>query len=699
MNALSLCCVHPFMFSWFLQPIVVRKRKSVLRPMFQLPGPNQARGRQQACEEEVPIVPISKPPDKWMRHQGSGGLQPVMGSDRTMDPTGEGCDLEGNTAAAKAAMQLTALEDRLQDAVQNMRQRSRLRRGHEAVCNRSSISEFQETTLANAVTFLTPPIHPVEMSRWSTLTDMVTLRKTTKARHTIKMDAMSLSGETALEEPKPLGGPVMQSEDKRENNKDRPDEPPAAEADQACDPVFEEEEEANVAPDVSYDKLTMDMSSICCGCSASQNLRSPSNLWPEDRQTHSIMPASPMALPSAAPLFCAFSSSSGRLSTASFYELLCFQEKYGSAESLISLLVRERRLAQACQYIFNEKADKRLWRPQPLLMMLWAQVILDFDPSLQKVQEYLNSVKDFLRDRRALDLLYSYEVFTKNFVNAGFLAISLFVQSSTWDARVGHLQNAEAHLGFARRLSRRKGEGKEGSADGVSEGSLATTTQDAVAGSGDAAGTLEASKVGIADIKRNLETVRIQRAVCEAMPTNMPQNAVLFGDLPAQCEVAELLMVNGHFKLALKVIEFLDLPAVELCIRASNQIATQQARCPTGSIAPVVKFLEAIPKLPPVEWDSLVSNVVNIWIIEKEELKADRSAASQLVPYIQDERCKMDALILIGNLSSAFQIAQRLGSMQDVLHINSRAQATGDQELLKQIATFMAYNPIAKKRS
>ena len=91
--------------------------------------------------------------------------------------------------------------------------------------------------------------------------------------------------------------------------------------------------------------------------------------------------------------------------------------------------------------------------------------------------------QEFLRDRRALDLLYSYEactlrrlrtwqsqvespvagdhepraseVFTRNFVNAGFLAISpgllcskcsenldggtvsrLFVQSSTWDARV-----------------------------------------------------------------------------------------------------------------------------------------------------------------------------------------------------------------------------------------------------------------------
>lgn len=87
------------------------------------------------------------------------------------------------------------------------------------------------------------------------------------------------------------------------------------------------------------------------------------------------------------------------------------------------------------------------------------------------------------------------------------------------------------------------------------------------------------------------------------------------------------------------MIDFLELPAVELCIRASNQIATQQARQESGSIAPVVRFLQAIPKLPPVEWDSLVSNVVNIWIIEKEELNGDRSAASQLVPYIQDERC------------------------------------------------------------
>ena len=46
------------------------------------------------------------------------------------------------------------------------------------------------------------------------------------------------------------------------------------------------------------------------------------------------------------------------------------------------------------------------------------------------------------------------QVFTKDYVNAGLLAIQLFVSSKTWDARVGHLQNAQAHLQMALQLLR-----------------------------------------------------------------------------------------------------------------------------------------------------------------------------------------------------------------------------------------------------
>merc|ERR1712151_782236 len=177
------------------------------------------------------------------------------------------------------------------------------------------------------------------------------------------------------------------------------------------------------------------------------------------------MPASPMALPLASPLVL-FTRGERQLSDSSFKELLHFQENYGTAESLLSMLVREGHLAKACYYIFNEKVTKRLFVDVVAHHCLahnqfheLQKVILDFDPSLRRVQEYLNVLKDFLRDRRALDLLYSFQVFTKDFVNAGLLAIQLFVASNTWDARVGHLQNAYAHLYVAHKqmFGRRRG--------------------------------------------------------------------------------------------------------------------------------------------------------------------------------------------------------------------------------------------------
>ena len=135
------------------------------------------------------------------------------------------------------------------------------------------------------MTFLTPPIHPSEMSRWSTLT--------------------ALAGEKASEAP---------PEESREEKKE------------------EEEVEAHsleeVRPrplEVGYEQLTMDMRGVCCGSSRLPQLRSPSSLWPEDRRTHGLCPASPMALPCAAPLKDA--KGFRALSALAFRELLQFQDK------------------------------------------------------------------------------------------------------------------------------------------------------------------------------------------------------------------------------------------------------------------------------------------------------------------------------------------------------------------------------------
>lgn len=563
----------------------------------------------------------------------------------------------------RSMAQLRAMESCLSQSVKNMKRR-RGRGKVEEPADGSVDGSQTETLFVNGIKHLYPPIHSPELPRWSAF---------------YELPKSTMTGTVAKEPPVDIpveeGHPRPPHEEKEWSGEE------IATANETEGENSGVEEAEDMLMDASYDKLMMDATRICFGCGASTNLRSQSNLWPEDNHTSSLMPASPMALPLAIPPSLA-TVGQRQLSKVSFTELLRFQENYGTAESLLSMLVRERQLAQACYYIFNEKVSKRLFVDVVAHHCLahnqfheLQKVILEFDPSLRRVQEYLNVLKDFLRNRRALDLLYSYQVFTKDYVNAGLLAIQLFIASSTWDARVGHLQNAFAHLSVAHKLFRKRGKDDKEEKD---------TTEGVPEAADDSGQEMEAH------LRRNLETVRLQMAVCEEMP-EMAASLDLFGCIASQCEVAEQLLVAGQWELSQKIIDFLDLPAVELCVRASNQIATIQARSPAGSITPVVKFIEAIRKLPPVEWDSLVSNVVNIWIIEKAELKADPSAASQLIKFIQDERCRMDAHVLTGNLLSAFQIAQRLGNLQDVLHIRSCAQRAGDQELLKQMSSFLAY--------
>jgi len=667
---------------------------------------------------QLPVIPIGRP------IEGSGGSL----ADRADAMAGGAEGVSSSNHKFRGSVELRAMEERLRGAVRRTSHRRRVSNEVETPeppSERSSMAstmpqpppgaavaaaarssepqgelDGQEPIFSNSIAYLYPPIHPAELPSWSTLHELPKFVKAQAAK------------EKAASEERPEEGPhAPRPPPQPQEDKERIAEEGAAASEAEVDAEKkirdEEGEKRDVMPDIIYGKLMMDTTRICAGCAVSQNLRSQSSLWPEDNHTHSLMPASPMALPLAVPIVLP-DLGERQLSDVCFNELLHYQENYGTAESLLSMLVREHRLSQACYYIFNEKVSKRLFVDVVAHHCLahnqfheLQKVILAFDPSLRRVQEYLNVLKEFLRNRRALDLLYSYQVFTKDYVNAGLLAIQLFIASNTWDARVGHLQNAFAHLTIAQKqlLSRKKGhhvDPKEGSgADGSGQGS--SSAHDAADGATYGAGSetmvdgISGLEITEADIRRNLETVRLQMAVCEAMPTEMPHHLDLFGSTSSQCEIAERLLVAGHYDLAQRHIDFLDLPAVELCVRASNQIATVEARCASGSITPVVKFLEAVRKLPPVEWDSLVSNVVNIWIIEKTELRWDASAASQLIKFIQDERCRMDAHVLLGNLTQAFQIAQRLGNLQDVLHIRSCAQKSGDQELLKHINSFLAY--------
>ncbi|CAD7926513.1 unnamed protein product, partial [Amoebophrya sp. A25] len=372
----------------------------------------------------------------------------------------------------------------------------------------------------------------------------------------------------------------------------------------------------------------------------------------------------------------------------------------------------------------------------------------------ESIAVYLDELREFLRQRRALDLLYKYCVFISDHVNAGLLAIQLFIISASWDSRVGHLHDALAqlqtslepnrgsyrnssyrsasalgdlhdhnpgHLQSSSPLISARGGGSLGlpgssseehspvdhplgilgadtavidetglnfrpsdyhlapvgapSSSGLglnvfsSSGSSSSQAQKflnysgkngesqsdnfGLAGAGASSsrsvqknnnrtknsssssgfsssssstssasahqqhnnGTifnphklqqhvyvdlLSGKEISHAEIKRNLQLVRFQCRVCEALPrdrahlfdaslwensmakkSKLSQMALLHlsnATISRRCEVAEKLLVTAHFELGQQIMDFLELPVVEICVRASNELATAEAR-------------------------------------------------------------------------------------------------------------------------
>ena len=100
-----------------------------------------------------------------------------------------------------------------------------------------------------------------------------------------------------------------------------------------------------------------------------------------------------------------------------------------------------------------------------------------------------------------------------------------------------------------------------------------------------------------------------------------------------------------------------------------------------------------------VQWDSLVSNMINIWIIEQESSGGSEKKTwiKSLTRFIQDDTCRLDACVLCGSYEAAFTIARRLGApaMQDVYAIRSAVM----KEIESDVSTGVdkKYEPLLKQ--
>lgn len=173
------------------------------------------------------------------------------------------------------------------------------------------------------------------------------------------------------------------------------------------------------------------------------------------------------------------------------------------------------------------------------------EAVLQCDPSLKKVERFIDSLKSFLLKNKALDLLYNYCIFSGDFVSAGVVAIHLAIYSRSWDSRIGHLQNAQRHL------TAHHSKISQGGVSNISITNHGTALQQPVghhglslssAGRENSGAQLESIGVGcdrdritrptnimtgepllLGEVNQLLTLIKFQIAVCEALPMTEPE--------------------------------------------------------------------------------------------------------------------------------------------------------------------------------
>ena len=248
--------------------------------------------------------------------------------------------------------------------------------------------------------------------------------------------------------------------------------------------------------------------------------------------------------------------------------------------------------------------------------------------SLQVPKLYWMYTRSFLFEKKKYEELHKYELLQEDIFSASFTSCLQFCQDL--DSR--HLEKAESLLPML--------EDKD---------------------------TLEVSRCNCMLLMRSLENpeypypsksyslvlkslISIQLLVSHSFRKEVH----LFSELKHQVEICEYLIAKKT-NLGLELLNYLDLPRIQTIIRASNRVAQH---CVEGKLEPVTKFLSTISHaaMDVDNFDSLVSNLLNIWIYEAQKNNYRVTDGNVIVPFFRGDVCKFDAYILLGCLEEAFQV-------------------------------------------
>ncbi|XP_068653631.1 uncharacterized protein [Aristolochia californica] len=262
----------------------------------------------------------------------------------------------------------------------------------------------------------------------------------------------------------------------------------------------------------------------------------------------------------------------------------------------------------------------------------------------------LARICNYCETHRHFNHLYKFQVIKKDHVAAGLCCIQLFMNSSSQEEAIKHLEHAKMHFeeglsarhraGDTLKLSSKSIRGKSASEKLTEEGLVKFSARVAI-------------------------QIEVVRSFNDA--DGLQWKHSLFGNpndpetFRRRCEVAETL-AEKNFNLAFRVIYEFNLPAVDIYAGVAASLAERKKG---GQLTEFFRNIKGT--IDDDDWDQVLGAAINVYANRHKE-RPDR-----LIDMLTSSHRKVLACVVCGRLKSAFQIASRSGSVADVQYVAHQA--------------------------
>ncbi|XP_021275656.1 uncharacterized protein LOC110410336 [Herrania umbratica] len=279
----------------------------------------------------------------------------------------------------------------------------------------------------------------------------------------------------------------------------------------------------------------------------------------------------------------------------------------------------------------------------------------------------LGRICTYCETHRHFNYLYKFQVIKKDHVAAGLCCIQLFMNSSSQEEAIRHLERAKMHFDEGLSARSKGGESTKLVMKGVR-------------------GKSASEKLTVDGLAKFSARVSIQVEVVKSFnDSDGPQwRHSLFGnpnDLETfrrRCKIAETL-VERNFDLAYQVIYEFNLPAVDIYAGVAASLAERKKG---GQLTEFFRNIKGT--IDDDDWDQVLGAAINVYANRHKE-RPDR-----LIDMLTSSHRKVLACVVCGRLKSAFQIASRSGSVADVQYVAHQALHTNALPVLDMCKQWLS---------